>query len=128
MLKTSRSTILRSGPTPRGATKKGFGVSEWLSVAQLLALLIGGIWTGQLFLKFEAKDKELSRQKTELELRKLKAAPLSADQDISIWSYHDAKQKSRGELGTDYHYSVTNTSGQKIEVALVVIHALMLPR
>ena len=107
--------------------KHRFGITEWLSIAQLLALVVSGIWTALLFLKFDAKDKQLTREKTELELRRLKAAPLSADQDISIWLYRESKQKA-DDLGIDYHYSITNTSGQKIKVAQVVVHAALLPK
>lgn len=107
--------------------KQRFGIAEWLNIAQLAALIIGGTWAAFLFIKFDARDKEITHQKTELELQRLKAAPLRFDQDISIWTYHANPKGPSNELGVDYHYTITNTSSQKIKVALLVVHALLLP-
>jgi hypothetical protein len=97
-----------------------------LSVAQLIALVVGGIWAAFLFVKFDARDKEIGRAKAELELERLKAAPIKFDQEISIGPYRP-NGLGRKDLGVDYRYVITNTSNQKIKIALVVVNTLLLP-
>ena len=113
--------------THSAQARSGFGVAEWLSIAQLVALVIGGVWAAFLFLKFDAHDKDLNRQKTVIELRRLNASPLTFDQDISIWTYRADGKKMLNELGVDYHYVITNSTNHSIRVALLVVHALLLP-
>lgn len=101
--------------------------AEWLGVVQLFMLIITSVASGFVFLKYDARDKTLAREKTEIELRKLRAAPLSFVQDISISEYGCDRGKGPPNLGVNYHYSITNTTSKKVKIVLVVLRTAILP-
>lgn len=96
-------------------------------MVQLATLLIGGAWAAFLFVRFDARDKEIAHQKAELEIRTLKAAPVRFDQDISVSSYRASRSKDSDKFHVVYRYAITNTSSQKIKIAMLVVHAFSLP-
>jgi hypothetical protein len=112
-------------PAPK---RGGLGLAEWLSIVQLLALIVGACWTAFLYMKFDARDKTLAQEKSEIELRKLKAAPVRFEQNIAVWQYkREQELPQQQQLGVDYYYAITNTTNQRIKIAMVVGHAFVLP-
>lgn len=101
-------------------------ISEWLNIAQFLALIIGGIWTLMVFTKFDAKDRELGQQKSSLELQKLGAKPVSLQQDILIWRRAQRTANGPGNLVSEYSYTIENASNQKIRIVQIELHAYLL--
>lgn len=104
-----------------------FSVSEWLSITQLIALMAGGIWTAMLFIKFDARERELSQQKTSLETQRLRAAPVTVQQDILIWQRQPHAVNDTESLGAEYTYVIVNSSNQRIRIVQIELHALLLP-
>lgn len=126
MEKNGTDSVVATVPQEPAASRR-LGLAEWLSIAQLIALVVGACWTAFLFMKFDAREKVLAREKSEIELRKLKAAPVRFEQNIAIWQYSQSKKAAAEQLGADYYYSITNTTNQKIKIAMVVGHAFLLP-
>lgn len=130
------STDQQPSPDQERASTQRLGLTEWLSIAQFIALLLSGVWVAFVFFRFEAKERDVALDLHQLEVKKanislsqLTAKPLVFDQDISIWPFSGESQtptKATGAFGVDYHFSVTNNANQKIKVAMLVIHALSL--
>ena len=114
-------------PDTKPESKARLGVTEWLSIAQLVALLAAGAWTAFTFMRFDARDKAITAQRNDIELRKLRATPLKFSQSIDVSNF-SSNQKANGakRLAVDYHYSITNTTTQQTKIALVVVHAMLL--
>ena len=109
------------------STKKKLGLTEWLSIIQIIALLIGGGWAAFQFWKYDAREKELTSKKSEIDLRRMQATPIKIESTINIEKHNLDKKSENDQLDILFNYSITNTTGQRIKVVMIEVNALLLP-
>ena len=104
------------------------GLAEWLSIAQLIALLLGGGWAAFVFWKFDARDKEIAYQKAQIELKHLQANPLKISPQIVIAEAKSARRKPGQTIhNVSILYSLENTTPEAVQVTLVLVQVFALP-